>query len=140
MADYRDHYQQIRDAGVDLAAVSVDPPEKSETVRRQLGLPFPLLCDTERRVVQEWSVYNAAEKGGIAKPAVFIIGSDRRVQFRSVDSVASRVPASEIVHLLQSRAEAGQARRTRYIPTPLDFLRALRNAIRLGVRSALKRS
>ena len=125
-------------AGADLVAVSVDPPETSESLRRQLGLPFPILCDTERRVVQEWDVYNAAEKGGIAKPAVFIVGPDRQVRFRSVDSVASRVPATEIVRILQSTAQASQARRRRYIPSPLEFLRAIRNAIRLGVRSGAK--
>ena len=89
-------------------------------------------------MVKEWDVYNAAEKGGIAVPAVFIIGPDRRVRFRSVDSVASRVPASEIVRILKTTAEASQAQRMRYIPTLFDFLRAIRNAIRLGVRSDVK--
>lgn len=32
------------------AAVSADPPAKSEALRRELRLPFPILCDTERRV------------------------------------------------------------------------------------------
>jgi len=85
-------------------------------------------------MVQEWDVYNAAEKGGIAKPAVFIVGPDCQVRFRSVDSVATRVPAAEIVRILQSTNEAGQARRRRYIPSPRDFLRAIGNAFRLGIR------
>lgn len=135
MADYRDHYEQIRAAGAEVVAVSVDPPEKSEFLRRQLRLPFTILCDIERRVVREWNVYNPAEKGGIAIPAIFIVGPDRVVRLASVDSVVMRVPAPEIVRILGTAAEAHPPRRKRYIPPPLDFFRSVRNAMRLGVRS-----
>ena len=59
----------------------MDAPEKSESVRRELRLPFSILSDAERRVVREWNIYNAKEKGGIAKPAVFILNPDRMVRF-----------------------------------------------------------
>ena len=81
-------------------AVCVDPPIKSEAVRRELRLPFPILCDTQRRVIKDWGIYNPKEKGGIAKPAVFVIDRDRTVQYAKVDDVATRVPASEIVRIL----------------------------------------
>jgi peroxiredoxin len=101
LADYREHYPEIRSAGACLAAVSVDLRESSEALRTQLSLPFPILCDTERRVVKDWDIYNSGERGGIAKPAVFVIDPDQVVRYSSVDSVATRVPAVEIVHLLQ---------------------------------------
>jgi len=81
LADYRDHYDEIRASGADVVAVSVDPPEASEAVRRDLPLPFTILCDTERRVAQEWDVYNPRERGGIAKPALFIIDPGRTVRY-----------------------------------------------------------
>jgi hypothetical protein len=81
LADYREHYKEIRAAGVSLAAVSMDAPEKLEAVRQELHLPFPILCDTERRVIQEWDIYNPREKGAIAKPAVFVIDRDRTVRY-----------------------------------------------------------
>ena len=65
--DYREHYQEIRAADAGIVAVSVDTREKSEVLRLELDLPFPILCDTERRVVKDWDIYNAREKGGIAK-------------------------------------------------------------------------
>lgn len=102
MADYRDHYEDIRAAGAQVAATSVDPPEKSEALRRELRLPFPILCDAERRVVKEWDIYNPRERGGIAKPAVFVIGSDRVVRYSKVDSMATRIPPSEIIRILRS--------------------------------------
>jgi peroxiredoxin len=129
LADYRDHYAEIRAAGATLVAVSVDPPSKSEALRRELELPFPILCDTERRVIREWGVYNPLEKGGIAKPAVFVIDRGVTVRYSRVDDVARRVPPSEILRVL--RSSEGQPMRPRtYIPRFADFFRGLRNRSR----------
>lgn len=131
--DYREHYKEIRAVGATLAAISVDSPEESEALRRQLRLPFTILCDTERRIVQDWDVYNPREKGGIAKPAVFIIGRDLTVHYASLDTVSMRVPASEIVRILQSTGAARPARRKLYIPTPAGILRAIGNLLRFSL-------
>jgi peroxiredoxin len=130
LADYREHYEQIQTLGANVVAIAVDPPEKSETVRRDLNLPFAILCDTDRRLVRDWDIFNSREKGGIAKPAVFLIDRDRTVRYMSVDSVASRVPAAEIVRLLKPVAGRGIPRRKVYIPTPADIFRAVRNLLR----------
>ena len=116
MADYREHYLEIRSAGASVVAVSVDAPDESEALRVHLSLPFPILCDTERRVVKDWDIYNSGEKGGIAKPAVFIIDPSQVVRFASVDAVVRRVPAAEIVSLLQNAAEEQPVRRRVLVP------------------------
>jgi len=135
LADYHEHYGEIRATGASVAAISVDPPEKSEAVRQELHLPFPILSDMKRCVVQQWDIYNAREKGGIAKPAVFIIERDRSVRYHSIDTTSMRVPASEIVRVLQTKEEARSARRKPYFPRLADFTRAIRNAMRFGIRS-----
>jgi peroxiredoxin len=135
LADYREHYDEIRAASAALAGISVDPPEASEALRRQLCLPFTILCDTERRIVQDWDVYNRCEKGGIAKPAVFIIGSNLTVHYVSLDTVSMRVPASEILRILRSTGPVSPAHRRLYIPTPAEFLRGIRNLLRFGLPS-----
>jgi alkyl hydroperoxide reductase subunit AhpC len=99
-------------------------------LRQQLHLPFAILCDTERRVVRDWDIYNPRERGGIAKPALFLIDRDRTVHYASLDGIASRVHASEVVSLLQTIAGALPARRKLYIPTPGDWFRAIRNGLR----------
>ena len=136
MAEYREHYRAIRAAGTSLVAVSVDAPEKSEAVRRQSQLAFPILSDGERRVVQDWDIYNPYEKGGIAKPAVFILAPDCTVRFVSVDGVSARVPAADIVGMLQERKDKTSTRRKHLIPSPATFVRAIRNALRFGVRQS----
>lgn len=104
----------------------MDPPETSEALRTQLSLPFPILCDTERHVVRDWDIYNSGERGGIAKPAVFVIDTDQVIRYASVDSVATRVPAIEIVHLLQDAASA-QPRRRIHVPKLSEWIGAIRN-------------
>jgi peroxiredoxin len=135
LADYRERYAEIRAAGADVAAVSVDPPEKSAVVRRQLQLPFEILCDTDRRVIQDWDIYNPKEKGGIAKPATFILDPGRVVRFASVDEVAKRVPASEITDYLRNARMAAPSRKSQF-PHLGDFIRAIRNGLRLGAKSS----
>ena len=100
-------------------------------VRRELRLPFAILSDTNKRVIQDWDIYNPKEKGGIAKPAVFIIDRDRRVLFASVDRVNARVATTDIVRILQTHDEAASAERKKYFPSPMDFVRAVGNTIRL---------
>jgi peroxiredoxin len=91
-------------------------------------LPFPILCDTGRRVVQDWDIYNPRGKGGIAKPAVFIIGRDRTVRFAAVDTVSTRVSPSETIRLLQTGAASQTARHKLYVPRLSEWLCAIRNA------------
>ena len=93
-----------------------------------LSLPFPILCDTEHRVVRDWGIYNSGEKGGIAKPAVFIIDSNHVVRYASVDAVVRRVPAAEIVSLLQCR-KARPVRRRVHVPLFSEWKKAIRNLI-----------
>jgi len=132
LADYREHYLEIRSAGASVVAVSVDAPDKSEALRVHLSLPFPILCDTERRVVRDWGIYNSGEKGGIAKPAVFIIDASHVVRYaavNAVNAVVRRVPAVEIVSLLQNAADGQPVRRRVYIPLFSDWISAIRNLI-----------
>ena len=131
MADYRDHYSKVRAAGARLVAIAVDAPEKSESVRCGMHLPFPILCDTERRLVREWNVYNPSEKGGIAKPAFFVIERERVVRYSGVEGVASRTPAVELLRLLHDTGKASSLRRKVYIPRVADWFRAIRNSFRL---------
>ncbi len=130
MADYRDHYSQIRAAGANVTAVSVDTAEQSEALRAQLSLPFPILSDRERRVIREWDLLNLRERGGIAKPSVFVIDPGLLVRYAAIDTVASRVPAAEIASVLRAGRDAGQIRRKTYLPLPADWMRAIRNYFR----------
>jgi peroxiredoxin len=130
LADYREHYAEIRSAGANVVAVSVDAPDQSAALRVQLSLPFAILCDTEHRVVREWGVYNSGEKGGIAEPAVFIVDARGVVRYAAVGTVARRVSAAEIVGVLRNADEVVPIRWRVYVPMLSDWVRGIRNYIK----------
>jgi peroxiredoxin len=135
LAEYRDQYQKIRMAGGDVAAIAVDEPERSESVRQGLKLPFPILCDTRREVVKTWGVFNAGEKGGIAVPALFIVGPDLKIRFVSRDEVRKRVSAATIAEFLCGKALADTMKRDGLAAKLGDFMRAAGTAFRFGIKS-----
>ena len=137
MAEYRDAFPEITACDAGVLALSVDPRDRSEAVRRSLALPFALLCDPERRIVRDWSLYNRAEKGGIAYPAVFVVEPDLTIQYRSLDRLRSRVSAADVLAFLRGNAGAATAepRRTTIRPGLATFARAAANMLRYGIRS-----
>jgi peroxiredoxin len=138
LAEYEAAGDAFAEAGFGLAALSVDDPARSDPVRRELGLHFPLLCDSGRHVVRAWDLYNAEERGGIAVPAVFALDRERRVLLASVDRTAARVHPDATLAFARARAR-GQAppslRRGRVVPRLRDAVRALANAFARGHRT-----
>jgi peroxiredoxin len=135
LAEYARAYPAIRAAGADVAALSVDSTERSAALREQLALPFPILADASRTVVQAWDLYNPREMGGIAVPAVFVIDPDLRVRWRSVDSTRARVSADGVLRFLRGEATAGSPARATVRAGIGDFARALGNAVRRGAKT-----
>ncbi len=110
----------------------------SRALAAQLGLPFPLLCDPGREVVQAYHLYNAKENGGIAYPATLVLDRDRRVRFRSLDRTARRVDLDTLFAFLRSgvdTAAPGAPACANVVPRLGDWLRIMANALRHGVRS-----
>jgi peroxiredoxin len=138
LAEFRDFYDDFRGHGVQIAGLTVDSPEHSERVRRQYELPFPILCDTQKEVVRAWGLFNAEEKGGIAVPAVVLIGRDRRILLRMTEGVATRVRAADLLAFLRAHPvtensavdmAANTARQRVIFPSLVDFGRAIWNSI-----------
>ncbi len=138
MAEYQRNAGAIRDAGASIVALSVDSAERSEGVRRELGLSFPILCDTSRTVVRAWDLYNPREMGGIAIPAVFVIGPGLRVRYRSIDRTRERVSTDGVLAFLGGNAQPGSLERTPIRAGLREFARAISNAIRRGPKTPQK--
>jgi peroxiredoxin len=141
LADYSEHLEEFRAAGADLVAISVDDAARAEPVRQELGIKFPLLCDTRREVVKAYGLLNTGEKGGIAFPASFVIDRERVVRFRALEEVASRVNVDQLLGLVRELGRGGEATtqpRKRGVFPGRMFLSATMNAIRRGIRSPNK--
>lgn len=134
MAEYRD--QDFGAVGAQVAALSVDEPERAEAMRAQLGLPFPVLCDTRREILTAWGLLNSGEKGGIAYPAVFVLDRDRTVRYRSLDRTAARVSTEAVVTFLRGGMQGSteQPKHRAIWPGFRSFVSAAKNAFRFGTR------
>lgn len=127
MAEFREHYDEIRHVPADVAALTIDDAGHAETVRSLYELPFPILCDPRAEVIQAWGLYEPGTKGGISRSAVYIIDPGLKVRFLSVDPKASRVRADGVLDYLRAGA-AGQAtpaapKRRLVIPTVGEIAR-----------------
>jgi hypothetical protein len=86
-------------------------------------------------VVRAWDLYNPREMGGIAIPAVFVIGPDRRVRYRSIDSTRERVRTDGVLRFLRGDVGADSIDREPVRAGLRDFARAIANAVRQGLRT-----
>jgi len=137
LAEYRDLYGKIRKAGADVVGVAVDSPRSSEALRQQLGLPFRILCDTHRKIVKPWGVFNPREKGGIAEAAVFVVDQDGIFRLVSIDTISARVPAAAVLEFLRAgmpQSSPNPPRKSAF-PGIANALRGIRNAVKYGIRS-----
>jgi peroxiredoxin len=138
LAEFRDRFADLQSTGIGIAALSVDPPETSRAFIAELALPFPLLSDARREVVQAYGLYNRREKGGIAYPATFVLSQERIVRFRSLDRTITRVNLDGLFAFLHGgldHAPPESPERGSVVPGLRDFFRAFRSAFRHGARS-----
>ena len=66
-----------------MAAIVVDPDDRNRAMVEKLALPFPILSDTDSRVIREWGVVNEKEMD-IARPAIFELRRDGSVGYEYV--------------------------------------------------------
>ena len=86
-------------------------------------IPFDMLCDTERKVITEWDLLNAEERGGIPVPSVLAIGPGRVVQARSLDTMMRQVHPMEFLQSVGTNHPTIPRKRL-MVPRILEYLRA----------------
>ncbi|MGI0049533.1 MAG: thioredoxin-dependent thiol peroxidase [Nitrososphaera sp.] len=50
-------YKKFRDAGIEIVGVSPDDEESHKKFRDKMGMPYPLVADTENEVAKKYGVY-----------------------------------------------------------------------------------
>jgi peroxiredoxin Q/BCP len=69
--DFRDNYQGLLDKGIVVLGVSVDDEKSHQKFITKHNLPFTLLADTEKQIVQDYGVW--AEKNNYGKKYMGIV-------------------------------------------------------------------
>ena len=88
----RDNSDALLAAGYQVIGVSVDPPEAHKKVRDKNALPFPLVSDTDHRLVEEFGVWGEKSMYGRKYMGIlrttFVIDAEGRIEkiFDKVDT------------------------------------------------------
>jgi peroxiredoxin len=98
--------------GVNVAAISVDPPDINKRQSQKLGYTFPLLSDPNAKVIRRYDVLHPAvgPKGAdIARPAEFLLDSDGIVRWVNLtENIAVRARPEQVLEALNQLSPAGQ--------------------------------
>lgn len=140
MTEVKKNYSSFKDLNIKIIALSVDSPEQSAAFKKEMELPFDLLCDVKRQVVKLYHLLNPHEHKGIAYPAIFIIKNSGEIGYRSLDRKASRVNLSDVLSYLKKLLEnpgfqwSSVAKKETIIPSVGNIYQITRNLIFRGNR------
>jgi len=84
MAAFRDRFDELTAAGGTLYGISIDTPFALAEFRDRLSLPFDLVSDVDRGILEAYGVTTAFEDIGIdrlAARSVFVVDADRTVTY-----------------------------------------------------------
>jgi len=81
--------------GAALAAICIDPIEKSQAVAKKLDLHYPILADTTGETIRAFGVAHAGKP--FALPAVFVVAPDGRIAWRRIGETVGDRPSEDDV-------------------------------------------
>jgi peroxiredoxin Q/BCP len=98
---FRDGYQDLLDAGYAVVGVSPDPVKKHAKFVEKYDLPFSLIADENRSVIDAYGVWGrkkfmGREYDGVYRET-FVIGTDGRIE-RILDKVDTKDSAGQILN------------------------------------------
>lgn len=98
-------YEEIKNLGAEVLAVSVDSPAQNLGVVEKAKLEFPILSDPDLDMIDAYGVRHvgASMQGGdIARPAVFIL-NEGKIAWRLVpETYRIRVRPETVIEQLKS--------------------------------------
>lgn len=110
LASYARNAEQFERRGVQLAGISVDPPENSARMVGKLQLPFPLLSDPRGELIRRYGLWD--EEDGVAIPSVIVVDRSRVVRYFYTGSDFADRPDNEEVFGALKRLDSGIRRVT----------------------------
>lgn len=142
MAEIKEAYSRIHRTNTRVYALSVDSPEQSAALKKEMELPFNLLSDPDRKAVEAFDLLNPYEHGGIARPAVFVIRPSGVVGYRSLDSQVRRADMAHVIYYLETLArnpdyvlEVPFSAKEWTLPGPKTIRQVARNMVLRGNRA-----
>lgn len=101
--DFRDNYQSLIGKGYEVIGVSTDDEKSHKKFESKFNLPFPLIADTGKEIVEAYGVW--VEKNMYGKKymgtarTTFIINGDGLIQ-KIIDKVDTKASSQQVLDLL----------------------------------------
>lgn len=99
---FRDEYAELRDKGFEIVGVSADDEKKHNKFVDKYELPFPLIPDTEKEIINAYGVWGlkkfmGREYDGIHRET-FVIDEEGKIE-QVIKKVKSKEAAKQILDL-----------------------------------------
>jgi peroxiredoxin len=112
LRSFQQRLSEFDTRGVRVVGISVDPPEINRRHSQKLGYTFPLLSDSNAKVIRRYDVLHpgAGPKGAdIARPAEFLLDSNGIVRWVNLtENIAVRARPEQLLEALNQLSPAGQ--------------------------------
>lgn len=110
LLDLKSGYQKFLDAHAVLAAVSVDPLADSASFSAQWHIPFPLLCDSELKLINNYGMLDKNGHAGkdISRVGLVIIDPQKIVRYIYVGKDAFDRPSNDAILYAIQQLQAGK--------------------------------
>lgn len=100
---FRDNYQSLQASGFEVLGVSVDDEKSHQKFIAKYSLPFPLISDTDKKIVEAYGVW--VEKNmygkkymGVARKT-FIIGKNGTIR-KIIEKVDTKNSSKQVIESL----------------------------------------
>ena len=101
--DFRDNYQSLTNQGFEVIGVSTDDEKSHKKFEAKFDLPFTLIADTEKTIVESYGVW--VEKSMYGKSYMgtsrktFVIDEEGKI-ITVIDKVDTKAPSKQVLELL----------------------------------------
>jgi thioredoxin-dependent peroxiredoxin len=105
---FRDVYAEFQKAGAIVLGVSPDPVKSHQKFTKKFNLPFPLLSDEDKKIVQEYGVWG--EKMFMGRRymgtyrVTFLVGKNGRIQ-KIWPEVKPEEHAAEVLEVIRTESK-----------------------------------
>ena len=98
--------EELKKRGGQVLAIAVDPPELARKVVEAQKLDFPILCDTEAKVIRAYGLVHVGGGAGgsdIAIPASVLIDRNGKIVWKRVAKRAQDRPAPrDVIRIIRT--------------------------------------
>lgn len=96
----RDHYNELKEKGYEVLGVSADSPKRQKNFKEKNDLPFDLIADTDKKVINAYGVWGpkkfmGREYEGIHR-TTFVIDENGFIE-KIIDKVKTKEHAQQIL-------------------------------------------